>query len=149
MLAMEIKRKIDGCFQSTAIKPKESAMDSNVLNVIEKHKDRAEKGFRKYGVTTERTDLGIAQWLQHLQDELMDAAIYVEVLVKLVAGNESAIKAATETLMSALDENRALRRENAALKRPVDAVSSSFSPVSVPPDIREISPFFGDAGLPE
>ena len=119
-------------------------MDSNVLNVIAKHKDRAVKGFRKYGVTTERTDLSITQWLRHLQEELMDAAVYVEAAINKVEASESAVKAATETLMSALDENRQLRRENAALKRPVDAVSSNFMPVSVPRDLEEISPFLGD-----
>jgi hypothetical protein len=35
-------------------------------------------GFRKYGTTTERTDLSLLDWLQHLQEELLDAAVYVE-----------------------------------------------------------------------
>lgn len=41
---------------------------------------RAEKGFRKYGVTCARQDLSLADWLQHLQEELLDAAVYVETL---------------------------------------------------------------------
>lgn len=39
---------------------------------------RMETGYKKYGTTTDRTDLGLMQWLQHLQEELLDAAVYVE-----------------------------------------------------------------------
>lgn len=53
-------------------------MDPNVQSVIDQHRKRAEAGMRKYGVATTRTDLSIGQWLQHLQDELMDAAVYNE-----------------------------------------------------------------------
>ncbi len=43
---------------------------------------RAEVGKAKYGVTMERTDLNIVEWLTHLQEELMDAAVYVERLIQ-------------------------------------------------------------------
>lgn len=46
--------------------------------VIQQIKDRAAKGKIKYGVTLERTDLTFLDWLQHLQEELLDAACYVE-----------------------------------------------------------------------
>jgi hypothetical protein len=46
--------------------------------VIAALRDRAAKGEMKYGVTMERNDLSFPQWLQHLQEELMDAAIYIE-----------------------------------------------------------------------
>ena len=39
---------------------------------------RAAKGKEKYGVTCERTDLDLHQWLTHLQEELMDAVVYIE-----------------------------------------------------------------------
>lgn len=48
--------------------------------VIERIRNRAETGERKYGVTMERNDLTFIEWLQHLQEELLDAAIYVEKL---------------------------------------------------------------------
>ena len=54
--------------------------DKHVEAVIAKHRHRAEHGLRKYGVTTERQDLGDLQWLTHLQEELMDGAIYIEVI---------------------------------------------------------------------
>lgn len=63
-------------------------MDRNVERVIQKYTDRAEMGFKKYGVTTERDDLNVLDWLNHLQDELMDATIYVERL-KQELNNES------------------------------------------------------------
>lgn len=51
-------------------------------SVIEKIKTRREIGRKKYGVSMERTDLSHYQWLNHLQEELMDAAIYTERLLR-------------------------------------------------------------------
>ena len=48
--------------------------------VVAQLRTRAEKGRDKYGTTMERDDLTLMQWLQHLQEELMDAAVYVEKL---------------------------------------------------------------------
>ena len=55
-------------------------MDKNVEKVITQLRDREEEGLRKYGVNTERTDLSTLEWLQHLQEELMDATVYIEKL---------------------------------------------------------------------
>jgi len=52
--------------------------------VIDKINQRAEIGKQKYGVTMERTDLSTYDWLNHLQEELLDAIIYIE---KLKDGN--------------------------------------------------------------
>lgn len=52
--------------------------------VAKKLLDRADKGFNKYGVTMERTDLNLRDWLVHLQEELMDATVYVEKLLEVV-----------------------------------------------------------------
>lgn len=54
--------------------------DKNVVAVRRRLKKRAEIGLKKYGVTTMREDLTPLQWLRHLQEELMDAAVYVEAL---------------------------------------------------------------------
>ena len=53
-------------------------MDRNVENVITQLCSREEKGMSKYGVNTERKDLSTLEWLQHLQEELMDATVYIE-----------------------------------------------------------------------
>jgi hypothetical protein len=50
--------------------------------VIAKIRQRAETGERKYGTTMERNDLTFKQWVQHLQEELLDAAIYAEKLLE-------------------------------------------------------------------
>lgn len=52
--------------------------DKNVFNVVCQYAYRAQKGFEKYGTTTERTDIDLFGWLQHLQEELMDATVYIE-----------------------------------------------------------------------
>lgn len=59
-------------------------LDPNVEAVREKFKHRAEMGYQKYGVTTERKDINLYGWLTHLQEELMDAVVYIERLKKEV-----------------------------------------------------------------
>ncbi len=54
--------------------------DTNVENVCKALKEREKKGIKTYGVTTDRTDLSTLEWLQHLQEELMDACVYIEKL---------------------------------------------------------------------
>jgi hypothetical protein len=46
--------------------------------VIAKYRERSETGIKKYGTTLERKDLNLIDWLNHLQEELMDASLYVE-----------------------------------------------------------------------
>ena len=48
--------------------------------VVVQLRTRAKKGKLKYGTTMERDDLSPLQWLQHLQEELMDAVVYIEKL---------------------------------------------------------------------
>lgn len=49
-------------------------------SVILQIRARRDAGREKYKTTMERQDLTLAQRLQHLQEELLDAAIYVEKL---------------------------------------------------------------------
>ena len=53
-------------------------MDKNVTSVVDKYIERATEGFKKYGCTTERQDIELIGWLKHLQEEMMDATIYIE-----------------------------------------------------------------------
>jgi hypothetical protein len=57
-------------------------IDPNVENVREMLYNRMKAGYQKYGVTTERIDIDLMGWLQHLQEELLDAAVYIERLKK-------------------------------------------------------------------
>ncbi len=57
-------------------------MDSIVTAVIEKFKSRAAVGKAKYGTDLDRKDLSILEWIQHAQEEHMDAILYLEKLKK-------------------------------------------------------------------
>lgn len=54
--------------------------DKIVQSVIDHLEYRSEQGIIKYGVTLERDDLNFSQWLVHLQQEMMDAVLYIEKL---------------------------------------------------------------------
>lgn len=54
--------------------------DKHVREVIGLLRSRAAVGLKKYGVTTERTDLTTVQWIDHAVDELLDAAVYLRTL---------------------------------------------------------------------
>lgn len=55
--------------------------DRHVETVILKMRGRANKGITKYGVSLERTDLTRFDWLCHAQEEAMDLANYLQVLI--------------------------------------------------------------------
>jgi len=54
--------------------------DKHVQSVKKKFEQRSQTGIRKYNTTLEREDLNLIDWLNHLQEELMDATLYVEKL---------------------------------------------------------------------
>jgi hypothetical protein len=57
-------------------------VDSVVESVVKKFKDRSSVGIKKYGTTLDRTDIDFDGWAEHLQQELMDAILYLERLKK-------------------------------------------------------------------
>ena len=52
--------------------------DKYVQAVKEKFEQRSQTGIKKYNTTLEREDLNFIDWINHLQEELMDATLYVE-----------------------------------------------------------------------
>jgi hypothetical protein len=60
----------------------EKPIDSIVESIIAKFKQRSDIGIQKYGKTLDRTDLNYQDWLNHIQEELMDAILYCERLKK-------------------------------------------------------------------
>ncbi len=56
----------------------EQEQDTVVLSVIRSFQERSRAGQLKYGTTLDRTDLTPLQWAQHMQEELMDAILYLE-----------------------------------------------------------------------
>ena len=66
--------------------------DPNVNEICNEFELRACHGFDKYGVTTQRTDLDLMQWIQHLKEELMDAILYLEKIESMFKLNENTKK---------------------------------------------------------
>lgn len=56
--------------------------DSIVESVIQKYAERSKVGIEKYGTTLEENNHD--DFLKHLQEELMDATLYIEKLIKQV-----------------------------------------------------------------
>ena len=54
--------------------------DSVVYSIISQFKQRADFGMKKYGTNLDRTDLSVLEWIQHAQEEHMDAILYLEKL---------------------------------------------------------------------
>jgi hypothetical protein len=54
--------------------------DPIIENVVDQLVSRSDVGYEKYGVTLEDDSGGLTKWLQHLQEELLDAANYIEKL---------------------------------------------------------------------
>lgn len=56
--------------------------DSILVAVMAKYYERSKRGLSKYGKTLDRDDVFLYGWLNHLQEELMDATLYIEKLKK-------------------------------------------------------------------
>ena len=64
------------------------SMDSIVTAIVEKFKQRSAFGKAKYGTDLDRTDLSVLDWIQHAQEEHMDAILYLEKLKQTLSGKE-------------------------------------------------------------
>ena len=56
------------------------SLDKILEKVIRKYSERAAAGKKKYGTNLNRQDLLTVEWIEHLQEELMDATLYLEKL---------------------------------------------------------------------
>jgi hypothetical protein len=54
--------------------------DPIIKSVVEKFVQRSDVGYKKYGVTLQDDESNTLVWLNHLQEELMDAVNYIEKL---------------------------------------------------------------------
>ena len=57
-----------------------NTQDPIVERVIKRMRERSEKGMVKYGNPLSRGDIDILGWINHAQEELMDAVNYLEAL---------------------------------------------------------------------
>lgn len=55
-----------------------SRVEDKVCRLLQ---ERADFGLSKYGVSMERDDLSVKDWLKHTRDELMDAVVYLTKLI--------------------------------------------------------------------
>ena len=56
--------------------------DTIVKKVVDKYEERSAVGIKKYGTTLDRNDLELEEWIIHLQEELMDATLYLEKILE-------------------------------------------------------------------
>lgn len=61
-------------------------LDSVVRAVLDKFVQRAQFGKAKYGTDLDREDLTPLEWIQHAQEEHMDAILYLEKLKRVLGG---------------------------------------------------------------
>lgn len=68
---------------SRTVKKTDSVVDAVIDNLIR----RANVGKNKYNTDLDRKDLGMIEWLNNLQEELLDAANYIQ-KIKVTLGGE-------------------------------------------------------------
>jgi len=54
--------------------------DPVVERVVNKFITRSDVGFKKYGITLDNDPSDVFAWINHLQEELMDATLYLQKL---------------------------------------------------------------------
>ena len=59
--------------------------DPIIQKVVEKFISRSDVGFSKYKVTLDEDSKSINEWLNNIQEELMDAVNYIEKLKSVLA----------------------------------------------------------------
>ena len=59
--------------------------DPIIKKVIEKFLERSDVGYDKYKVTLDQASKSINEWLNNIQEELMDAVNYIEKLKSVLA----------------------------------------------------------------
>ena len=62
--------------------------DSIVDGVVDKFIDRSRVGKAKYGVTLDREDWSLEQWIEAAQEEHMDAILYLEKIKTIIGGKK-------------------------------------------------------------
>ncbi len=73
--------------------------DPVVERVVDKFVSRSDVGFTKYGVTLEDDKSNVFIWINHLQEELMDAVLYLQKL------KESTTEELQEALLKTYEAN--------------------------------------------
>ena len=80
--------------------------DRAVRNLIQRHCDRATKGYEKYGTTTNREDLSLRDWVLHALEEQMDSCIYLEKMLEKIDNAPLEVRAYLEAWHGESKEGR-------------------------------------------
>ncbi len=84
-----------------------SKINDKIINrVIEKIQKRAEAGYKKYGVGLDKDEQSLDTWLNHLQEELMDAANYIEKIRAVLIEEDQKISKYPESSWTADTTNK-------------------------------------------
>jgi hypothetical protein len=67
----------------------EYTKDTIVNKVIQSFVERSNVGLQKYGTTLDRDDLSVLDWIQHAQEEHMDAILYLEKLKAVIKAKDN------------------------------------------------------------
>lgn len=93
--------------------------------------DRSRKGIAKYGVTLERGDLDVYQWLQHLKEELLDAALYVTRIQQEGTDKMDVKISARDSTMLALGSPRIVQSVAILMALPRNGADADFLAVAL------------------
>lgn len=63
--------------------------DSVVDSIIDQFVERASMGKTKYNTDLDREDLSVVEWIEHAQQEHMDAILYLQKLKTIIGGKKS------------------------------------------------------------
>ena len=62
--------------------------DPIIESVVDQLVSRSDVGYEKYGVTLNEDVQGVHRWLQHIQEELLDASNYIEKLKSVLPNHD-------------------------------------------------------------
>jgi hypothetical protein len=62
---------------------------TNIKSIIDRQQD---KGLKKYGKTVDQADLSIEEWIEHTQEEIVDALIYLECIKQKMVDKQKSDK---------------------------------------------------------
>lgn len=71
---------------SKTIDPMQVSIETDIIvqEVKNMYEERSQIGIEKYGTTLENSDQDTLEFIQHLQEELMDATLYLQKLKHLI-----------------------------------------------------------------
>lgn len=94
-----------------------SAITQDILDLVRR---RDAVGLKKYGTTLDRTDLSHADWLQHMAEELLDAAGYALAAKRVVKEHFALLERGAILAEKAADEIDRLTTWNPIWTAPCD-----------------------------